>query len=89
MSSNNDWVSLSEKEINDFLNGGSKKESYKMVPHTFTLLKGVGKQYCTRCGLFAMNNKLSEWAIDKGCMHKDHPQWESKVRKLTKRSWQQ
>lgn len=84
-----DWKTLTDKEVQQLLSGETKKEPYKMVPHSFTVLNGTGKQYCHRCGLFAMKNKLSQWAIEKGCRYSDHPQWNKKVKKLTKRKWEQ
>lgn len=57
------------------------KETYKFEGHSF---KGqiAGKTYCVKCGLFALNNKFSEWAVDKGCLNSLHPSAKSK-RQLT------
>ena len=58
------------------------KESYKYIPHSFTK-RIVGKQVCSRCGLIALNNKITQWAIDKGCNHSDHPSYRNKLKALT------
>jgi hypothetical protein len=78
-----DWKSLSQKEIEDWVNNPSKKEKYKYKGHSFKPLRGVGKQYCTTCGLVAIRTKITEWCIDKGCNYDDHPQYKQKVRSLT------
>lgn len=56
-----------------------KKESYKMVPHNFGG-KVVGKSYCLKCGLIALNNPLSRWATEKGCLNELHPSYRSKLK---------
>ena len=60
-----------------------QKDPYKYEPHgPWIPVKGVGKQKCVKCGLVALNNKFTEWAISKGCNHEDHPDHDRK-RKLT------
>lgn len=59
------------------------KETYKLEGHSFTKVVG-GKKVCSRCGLVALNNKLSEWCVDKGCLYQLHSQYESIVKRLTK-----
>ena len=53
-------------------------QDYKFEPHN---MKGklCGKTYCLKCGLVALNNKISEWCIAKGCHAEDHPQYKSKL----------
>jgi hypothetical protein len=83
------FVTLSQKEINEFVNSAGKtKEPYKMVGHTWKPLKHVGKSYCTRCGIVALNNEFTQWCIDRGCNHEDHPQYENARSRLTKPSWE-
>lgn len=84
-----DWKTLSGKELEALLNGESSKEPYKFVGHSFTLMKLTGKQYCTRCGLVAGKSQITQWCVDKGCNHEDHPQYKKKLKKLTKRKWQE
>lgn len=53
---------------------------YKMEPHNFTM--GVGRtpyRACWNCGLVAMKNELSQWAIRMGCNHKDHSSYQAKL----------
>ena len=59
------------------------KEPYKFVSHSFTKTI-VGKKYCSRCGLMALNNPFTEWAIDKGCNNSDHPNYQQQRRKAHK-----
>lgn len=57
-------------------------EEYSYVPHQWG--RGfyiAGKPFCPRCGLIALNNEFSAWAVDKGCNHAEHPQFQSKVKK--------
>lgn len=54
-----------------------------MEAHSFELRVG-GKQYCSNCGLIALNNPFTDWAIRMGCRHKDHSQYENKRYDLTK-----
>ena len=46
-------------------------EKYKMVHHSFTEVH-AGKQTCSNCGLMALNNPFSQWAVKKGCLHDLH-----------------
>jgi len=62
----------------------TERESYKMVPHKWGPLNGVGKQYCYSCGLVRLRNPLTDWCVDKGCYHEDHPQYKSKIKHLCK-----
>jgi len=59
-----------------------QRESYKLVPHTFRA-GVVGKSYCTGCGLIALNNKFTSWAVSKGCLAELHPQYKQTRKKLT------
>lgn len=56
--------------------------TYEYKKHSFIPLTGVGKQYCYRCGLVALNNPLTDWCVAKGCYHDDHPAYKSQVKKL-------
>lgn len=60
------------------------KEEYLYERHHFYLDKHAGKQVCAWCGLVALRNPASEWAIEKGCHHKLHPSYGSTMKKLTK-----
>lgn len=57
-----------------------QKESYKYVAHSFNRTI-VGKQYCSKCGLMALNNSFTRWAIDKGCMNYLHPSYRNQWKK--------
>lgn len=59
-----------------------QKPSYNLKPHTFKHTI-TGKQYCHSCGLVRLNNKFSQWAIDKGCLNEYHPDYQ-KMRKTTR-----
>ena len=50
---------------------------FKVEPHNFSLRAG-SYQYCCKCGLVAMNNEFSRWAMKTGCDNKDHPGYEHK-----------
>lgn len=54
-----------------------QEEAYQMVAHEFKFRQG-GKLYCTHCGMYKLNNEFTDWAIRMGCMHKQHPSYESK-----------
>jgi hypothetical protein len=57
-----------------------KREPYKNEPHNFNYhLTGTAYRYCVHCGLVAMRNELSQWAIKQGCNYKDHPSYSSKL----------
>lgn len=78
---------LTQQEVSEWLSDRHKKEAYKMKGHQWSVLKGAGKQYCKCCGLLALNNNITHWAIEKGCNYEDHPQWVSTLKRLTKRKW--
>lgn len=84
--SKNSERTLSSKEVNDFLND-KKKDPYKMKGHQWSPMKGVGKNYCTCCGLLMLRNKATDWCVDKGCNYQDHPQYYSAMKRLTKQRW--
>ncbi len=79
---------LTQSEVLEVINSKGKKEPYKMVGHSWTPLKHVGKSYCTRCGLVALNNEFTDWCVERGCFHTDHPQYESARAKFTKPKWE-
>lgn len=60
------------------------KDPYKFKGHSFRPMKGIGKQVCSGCGLIALNNKATDWCIDKGCNYEDHPQHKQAMKRLTK-----
>lgn len=74
---------LSLKEKEDFLNSNTTKQTYKMVGHQWTPLKGVGKMYCKGCGLVSLRNKSTQWCVEKGCNYEDHKQYKSAMKRLT------
>ena len=80
------YQTMTEAEKIKFL-GISGKQPYKYEGHSLRPLKGVGKNWCPKCGLVALNNAISHWCIDKGCNYSDHPQYKTKVKKLTKMRW--
>lgn len=56
-----------------------ERDPYKMEAHNFTMAVGrTAYRGCWNCGLIAMKNEFSQWAIRMGCNHKDHPSYESK-----------
>ena len=65
------WVTVRPEEI--------KKEKYSYEPHSFTQ-KSVGKDVCSKCGLMALNNPFSKWAVKMGCKNDLHPAYKSKRR---------
>jgi hypothetical protein len=54
-----------------------KKESYKMIGHSFRLNSRIGKSVCDNCGLVALRNDFTNWSVRMGCMASDHTQYES------------
>lgn len=77
---------LSQNEVNDLLRKNSK-EPYKMQGHSWQPMSHIGKQVCKNCGLVMLRNQATAWCVDKGCNHSDHPQYESAMKRLTKRQW--
>lgn len=75
---------LSQQEVQEFISGAKVRQPYKMKGHQWVVLKGGGKQYCKCCGLVALNNAITDWCIEKGCNHEDHPQFHSTLKRLTK-----
>ncbi len=59
------------------------KEPYKYKAHSFNR-SVVGKQYCSRCGLIALNNPFTKWAVRMGCNNADHSQFKSQLKKARK-----
>jgi hypothetical protein len=74
---------LSEKEKNELL-GLSGKQPYKMQGHQWVF---IGKQVCKHCGLVALRNRATDWCVEKGCFSENHPQYESAMKRLTKRNF--
>lgn len=65
----------------------NKNETYKIEAHSFVSLKQVGRQYCRKCGLIAVNNELSQWAVRMGCNYSDHPSYQATIHRFTKPKW--
>lgn len=74
---------LTDLETQELLREVRSKEVYKMINHSWRT-SNFGKQYCSTCGLVALNNKITGWCIDKGCNHEDHPQYNSTLKRLTR-----
>lgn len=53
---------------------------YEMENHSWTKSGSFPWEYCRYCGLIALRNKFTKWAINKGCNNSYHPgyheQWE-------------
>lgn len=60
------------------------KDEYTYERNHFYLDKHAGKQVCAWCGLVALRNPASDWAVEKGCNHKLHPSYYGTMKKLTK-----
>ena len=75
--------SFTKKEIEDFLNQSSCKEAFKAKPHQFTTTH-AGKSCCRCCGLLALNNRATDWCIQKGCNFTDHPEYKNAMKRLNK-----
>lgn len=66
------------------MNDEKKREVYQFKGHSFSGKLIGGKQCCQSCGLFALNNEFTKWAIDKGCYYDIHPEYKSVKRRTTK-----
>ena len=58
----------------------SDKEVYKMIPHGPLIMAG-GKMFCFSCGHVLLNNVVSRWATEKGCMYDIHPSYKRMMKK--------
>lgn len=58
-------------------------EKYEMIAHSWKL-NVAGKQVCNTCGLVALNNDFTRWAMNKGCMNHLHPDFKNAYRRYTK-----
>ena len=76
-------TTLSRTEIEAWLDEKPVKEPYKMQGHSFKPLNGVGKMYCSRCGLIALRNHATNWCVQHGCNYQDHKSYESAMKKLS------
>lgn len=56
------------------------QSNYKMEPHRIEWSKVIHRNWCVKCGLVILNNKLTRWCVDKGCNNEDHHDWK-RVRK--------
>ena len=56
--------------------------TYKLVHHVFNK-KIVGKPYCSKCGLIALNNDFTRWSVRMGCDSDLHPRYKSERRKAS------
>lgn len=54
--------------------------NYVMEHHDIEWSKVIRRNWCTKCGLVILNNKLTRWCIEKGCNNIDHREWK-RVRK--------
>lgn len=70
------YQTLSHKEKLQLLNH-KETRTYKMVGHSWSPLKGVGKNYCTNCGLVALRNQFTDFCVDKGCNYDVHSSYKS------------
>jgi len=50
-------------------------EAYKFEAHHFEKRKRIQWQVCSKCGLIALRNDFTRWAIKKGCNNEDHPEF--------------
>ena len=57
-----------------------QRERYKMKDHNFKLTI-CGKRYCSGCGLVALRNTFTQWAVNKGCLHDLHPDFKRQCAK--------
>ena len=57
---------------------------YKYEPHSWRKPKRYPWLVCQHCGLVALKNHLTEWAIGKGCNYKDAVGHKNAVEKYTK-----
>ncbi len=58
------------------------RESYKLQEHSFSK-RIMGKAYCSRCGLIALRNPFTQWAIRMGCNSSLHPNYKTELKKAT------
>lgn len=56
---------------------------YKLEGHSINDWRVGGKLVCRTCGLVALNNDLSRYAVQLGCNYASHPTWKQTVRRLT------
>ena len=59
-----------------------RQDKYKFKAHSFNK-RIVGKQYCSHCGLLALNNDFTRWSIKMGCNSGDHPNYKNERRKAS------
>lgn len=55
-------------------------EKYENKPHG-PLISVGGKLWCFNCGHVLLNNKVSWWVTEKGCLYDLHPSYPSILRK--------
>jgi hypothetical protein len=61
-------------------------EPYTYEQHSFT--KSIHNyKYCSKCGIVALKNSFTEWAIKKGCNSEDHPEYKTARSKSNNRWW--
>jgi hypothetical protein len=60
----------------------TRRQPYKLVPHSF---KGRLFSYpvCTGCGLVRARNEFTAWAVEKGCLSDDHPEYRAARKRFT------
>lgn len=79
MSKGGGYVTLTGQEKQDFLDFMEMPRPHKKEGHSPVF----GKHYCKNSGLVYLKNKLSEWAISKGCNYTVHPQYKSAIKRYT------
>lgn len=60
-------------------------DNYEYDPHSSYRARAIPWAICKKCGLVYLHNKLTEWAIEKGCNYADHPSYKHKISKLVKK----
>lgn len=58
----------------------SAKEVYEMKPHGPCISVG-GKLWCFSCGHVLLNNTISRWVTEKGCLYDLHPSYPKQLKK--------
>lgn len=60
------------------------KEEFKYEPHNFKKPRSMPWSVCVSCGLVSLNNRFTEWSVDKGCNSRYHPSYALVKNKHTK-----
>jgi len=62
------WATIKYSDIQD-----DKNIPYKFEAHKFTKRLVERWEYCSSCGLIALRNDPTFWAIKTGCNYEKHP----------------